>query len=56
MNEKILIRICAHAMPVENILLINSFVLAKNIQQREFKLYQQKLIKIKLIKRIYLRK
>ena len=38
-------------MPVENIWLKNSFVLAKYIQQKIFKSYQQQLIKIKLIKK-----
>ena len=49
--EKNLIRSCAHAMPVEIIWLINSFVLAKYIQQKKFKSYQQQLINIKLIKK-----
>ena len=54
--EKNLTRICAHSKHVENIGLINSFVPAKYIQQKIIKSYQQQLIKIKLIKRIFLKK
>ena len=49
--EKNLTRICAHSKHVENIGLINSFVLVKYVQQKKFKSYQQQLIKIKLIKK-----
>ena len=43
-------------MHVESIWLINSFVIAKYIQQKKFKSYHQQLTKIKLVKRISLKK